>query len=57
MCHLNWYFGSFSMFLQKVLELKDMKLRWITTHRDMSPFMVDMDKCSFYIGKNLYLVL
>jgi len=44
------------MFLQKVLELKHTKLRRIT-HRDMSPFMVDMDKSSFHIGKNLYLVL
>jgi hypothetical protein len=31
--------------------------RWMTTNRYMSPFMIDMDKSSFYIGKNLYLVL
>ena len=31
--------------------------KWIATHRCMSPFMVDVDKSSFYIGKVLYLVL
>ena len=31
--------------------------KWMATYRCVSPFMVDMDKSSFYIGKNLYLVL
>ena len=64
---VHQYRGRERVLKMTILELFDVPARNIrtgggeagrmTTHRYMSPFMVDMDESSFDIWKNLYLVL